>query len=139
MSGNRPPRTASPTGRRSARVRRSGRLLFVVAVSLMAGGVATGHGLVLAAGLALAPFGLNLISGRRVPRREVPTIHPTHVVDAGGPGRAPACQPSARRLEWHGGKGSRRDHVGARSIPRRRDRRGRAPYFGDRPARRGVL
>jgi hypothetical protein len=50
-----------PTAGQSKR-RRSGWLLLAVAVSAMAAGMATGHGLVLAAGLVLAPAGLYLIS-----------------------------------------------------------------------------
>jgi len=103
MDGYHSRHATSPIRRRPAWVRRSGWLLFVVAVSLMAVGVATGHGLVLAAGLALAPFGLNLISTSPAPARKIPTIRPNHVIDAGRPtplrsGMRRPHRPSASRL-----------------------------------------
>jgi hypothetical protein len=55
------PRPDQLTAGQSKR-RRSGWLLFAVAVSAIAAGMATGQGLVLAAGLVLAPAGIHLIS-----------------------------------------------------------------------------
>lgn len=55
-----------------SRRRRSGWLLFAVAVSAIAAGIVTGQGLVLAAGLALAPAGIHLISAPS--RAEAPGV-----------------------------------------------------------------
>ncbi|MEQ4305296.1 hypothetical protein ABNF97_28615 [Plantactinospora sp. B6F1] len=57
----RPP--APHSGRRPNRSRRPGWLLLAVAVSAILAGMRTGHGFVLAAGLALGPVALHLISG----------------------------------------------------------------------------
>src|SRR5215213_9831138 len=52
----------APAAGRTARSRRSRWLLLAVAVLAIAAGAGTGHAVVLAAGLALAPAGLHVLS-----------------------------------------------------------------------------
>jgi hypothetical protein len=68
-------------GRYPSRVRRFAGLLLTVAASLIVVGMGTGHGLVLAVGLVLAPFGLHLFTGGpAAPRQEV-TILPNNATN----------------------------------------------------------
>ena len=99
------PADGPPTARRPARANRSGWLLFAAAVSAIAAGMATGHGLLLAAGLVLAPVGMHLIStpsqadSRRVQDRSRTATGTAYRRDpshrAGG--RRPAAHAAARR------------------------------------------
>src|SRR5687767_2341596 len=68
-------------GRYPPRVRRFAGLLLAAAVSLLVAGMGPGHGLVLAVGLVLAPFGLHLLTGGPAPQREVVTILPNYATD----------------------------------------------------------
>ncbi len=77
-----------PSGKRSTRARRFGGLLLAAAITLIATGMGTGQGLVLAVGLLFAPFGLHLFADHPAPPDRVHTIVPNHATH---PGSAPVA------------------------------------------------
>ena len=85
------------------RFRRWGGILLAVAVALVAAGMGTGHGSVLAVGLLLAPFGLHLLTGGPEPRRRVVRILPNDVTDPDDPAERSgerSDEHSAEHGEW---------------------------------------
>jgi hypothetical protein len=94
----------------------AGWLLFTVAVLAIAAGMGTGHGLVLVAGLVLAPFGLHLISGDPAPTRRVRTVRPAAAIGTGlGRGRVRLSRARRRpvRFRSHRGRSRRPSRPGA--------------------------
>jgi hypothetical protein len=104
-------------GKRSTRARRFGGLLLAAAITLIATGMGTGQGLVLAVGLLFAPFGLHLFADDPAPPDQVHTIIPNHATHPGSPHRR-ASRLQARRHPRRPGRPRPRGRSGAGRIRR---------------------